>query len=489
MKWIGFACFIAVTARPAQGTERRPALFALLIGVNTSSDRTLPPLHYADDDAARYLDLFRGLGARGYLLSRLDENTARLQPQAAAEARLPIGRELDRLVEQLSTDVANARAQGVPTAFYLVYAGHGSVSGGDGYLSLEDRRLGRRELAEIFRRVAADEGHAIVDACYSFYLAFGRGPGGRRREVRGFTDLDTGGHSVGLLLSTSSARESHEWEGLQAGVFSHEVRSGLYGAADADGDGRVSYREMAAFVERANAAIPNERFRPDVYARPPPGSDQLLDLRHGLEHRIEIDRERHGQYTLEDQQGARLADFHSGPMQRVHLVHPSPTRLFLRRADGVEYAIDPGQEVIELAALAPSVAPVRQRGAAHEAFKLLFALPFSTGVVDAYVLRSPPLPPGPSPLRRRLGITAFGLAVASTMAGAALLIYAAELRSSVRPSDSQLKAANLSSAVTNLNGAGGGLLGVAGLATLGGILLFVVPQREGGAAVGVRGSF
>src|SRR6185369_7202329 len=109
----------------------------------------------------------------------------------------------DPLIAQLQADVARARAQGIPTAFYLVYAGHGTVSGGEGYLLLEDRRLGRRELGEIFRRVAADESHAIVDACYSFYLAFGRGPGGRHREVRGFTDLDTGGRSVGLLLSTS----------------------------------------------------------------------------------------------------------------------------------------------------------------------------------------------------------------------------------------------------------------------------------------------
>ena len=80
----------------------------------------------------------------------------------------------------------------------------------------------------------ADESHLIIDACYSYFLAFGRGPGGRRREVPSFATAEglAGRSDVGLLLSTTSARESHEWAGFQAGIFSHEVRSGLYGAAD-----------------------------------------------------------------------------------------------------------------------------------------------------------------------------------------------------------------------------------------------------------------
>ena len=73
--------------------------------------------------------------------------------------------------------------------------------------------------------------------------------------------------------------ESHEWAGFEAGVFSHEVRSGLFGAADADGDGRVTYAEIAAFVRRANEAIPADRFRPQVLARPPQGDGMLVDLR------------------------------------------------------------------------------------------------------------------------------------------------------------------------------------------------------------------
>src|SRR5258708_2124470 len=76
----------------AQGTQPSPstqALFALIVGSNASVDTELAPLKYADDDAARYLDLFRLLGARTYLLTRLDENSRRIHPQAVAEALEP----------------------------------------------------------------------------------------------------------------------------------------------------------------------------------------------------------------------------------------------------------------------------------------------------------------------------------------------------------------------------------------------------------------
>jgi len=72
-----------------------------------------------------------------------------------------------------------------------------------------------------------------------------------------------------FILSTSSDRDSHEWERFQAGILSHELRSALRGAADANLDGVVTYRELGAFLVRANQAIVNRRYRPDFMVRPP----------------------------------------------------------------------------------------------------------------------------------------------------------------------------------------------------------------------------
>jgi hypothetical protein len=365
------------------------ALFALIVGVNQADDPQLPVLRYADDDAARYLDLFRALGARTFLLTRLDENTRRLHPQAAAEAVEPRLAQLNAQAQQLRAEVARAHARGVPSVVYFIYAGHGELRNGQGSIRLEDGALTGAELSRsVLDGLEADRVHVIVDACYSYYLAYSRGPGGSRRPAAGFAALSglATDDRVGLLLSTSSARESHEWEGFQAGVFHHEVRSGLYGAADSDGDGVVSYREIAAFVERANGGIANEKFRPQVYARPPREGEALLDLRPGLSRRVEVPAEAAGHYELEDAQGVRLAEFHSGPTQQVRLLRPAGRGVLFLRKSGAsqEWPLPAGEEVVRLDQLLPQAPRVEARGAAHEAFQHLFDLPFEPAVVAKY---------------------------------------------------------------------------------------------------------
>ncbi len=376
------------------------AIFALVIGSNVSVDAELPALTYADDDAARYVDLFRLLGARTYLLTRPDANTARLHAQATAEAQPPRLAELDQALAHAAADVAQARARHVETVFYFLYAGHGSVRNGEGYLGLEDTRLSGHDLAtKVVSKIGADHFHFIIDACDSYLVAYPRGPGGARRPAEPLRDVHGLGDDprVGLLLSSSSHRESHEWDGFQAGVFSHEVRSGLYGAADADGDGLVSYREISAFVARANAAIPNERFRPQVHARAPKDNDSLLAIGHRLGRRLEIDGQHAGHYVVEDARGVRLAETHTSPGTKVRLIRPAPSgREYVRRLDDdTEFVLPPDREIVALADLAPEQPRARTRGAAHDAFDLVFTLPFDEKTVEGYVAHEPETTPGP----------------------------------------------------------------------------------------------
>ena len=163
-----------------------PAVFALIVGVNASDAPDVVPLQYADDDAARYLDLFRALGANAVILSRLDDNTRRLHPQAAAEALTPSRAELTRAVTRLARDIGQARARGVRTTLYFVYAGHGDGEHGTWSLTLEGGRLTGGELvSELIDRAGADESHLIIDACQAYLLAMPRGPGGTRPAGHG----------------------------------------------------------------------------------------------------------------------------------------------------------------------------------------------------------------------------------------------------------------------------------------------------------------
>ncbi len=338
---------------------------------------------------------------------------------------------------------------------YVVYAGHGDVSGTEAYLALEDARLTGTDIEHtILDAVHADESHLIVDACYSYFLAYGRGPGGRRRELHGFAPSEglARREDVGLLLSTTVARESHEWEGFQAGVFSHEVRSGLYGAADADGDGQVSYREIAAFVSRANEAIANERFRPEVYARPPRRGSTLIDLRGAPGRRLHVDAAVPADhYVLEDTRGIRIADFHSSQGQSLSLLLPAVVGpLYLRRdGDGRELVVpaDSGPS-LELAALTAQEPRIAARGAAHDAFSLIFSLPFDETAVQSYApADSPPqLPEQDGPRRswrKRAGLAAAGLTAVSAGAALGLALWAHELSDQAHSTSPQTQVAAL----------------------------------------------
>jgi hypothetical protein len=477
------------------------ARFAIIVGVNQSVDADARPLRYADDDAAAYLELFRALGARTYLLSRFDEGTRRLHPQAVAEALDPRRQELDRLVEQVSADVALARRRGVSTIVYFVYAGHGSVENGRGYLALEDARLYGADLEQlIVDRVGGAETHFIVDACYSVFLAMSRGPGGERHEAYGFSTL--GGLAarpgVGLLLSTSSARESHEWSEFQAGVFSHEVRSGLLGAADVDGDGQVTYREIAAFVERANSPIPNERFRPDVYAKEPASARTLLDLRMGLARRLELDGEHPGHYFIEDARGVRLADFNNARGQPLRVMRPAGDGpLYLRKlgeqAGGdLEYVMDAAPSVLRLEDLHAQPSTTAPRGAAQESFRLLFSLPFSQQVVDAFVERRPTVVAAPSiadmpSVRSRRRPIAFGLlavGAAAAAGGTWALLSAFDAQRRMESSQAGVYQAN--QLIDQRNDWARALYGISGTALATGTLLLLWPRLTGAAAPPVR---
>ena len=464
------------------------AVFALIVGVNRSVDADLPRLRYADDDAARYFELFRMLGAKSYLLARFDEGTRRVHVQAAAEARLPRAAVLHRTVKDLRVDVARARSRGLPTLLYVIYAGHGKVGDGEGYISLEDERLTGEALARrVLAAVGADASHILVDACNSYLLAFGRGPGGKRRPVRGFSRMagTLSAPNVGLLLSTSSARESHEWEGFQAGVFSHAVRSGLLGAADADGDRRVSYREIAAFVEQAYRSIPNERFRSRVFTRTLASTGVLLDLRRGRP-AIRIDGPRHGRFLLEDTRGVRLADFHSSPKQTVRLLRPPGKLVYLRHVgEEREYAIQPNEGTVELASLDPERPRAAVRGAASHAFARLFELSFDRDVVARYAPPEIDVASAPErPRRSWRGIAAWStlaVSVAALAAGGALTASALDLQSAAPQDEPQVDRLDRNASIRARNRAAVGLYAAGGAAAAASLLLFVWPAVWPGA--------
>ena len=477
-------------AAPESDAAPRPRVtFALIVGVNTSLDDDLPTLRYADDDAANTFELFRALGARTYLLAAPDESTRRLHPQASAEAVPPSRAALRYVVSAVAADVGRARAQGFDPVLYLYYAGHGTERDGQARLALQDGWWTADQIVEqVVDPVAAARTHLLVDACYGYWLAYTRGPGGETFEVT--PDFAEGvllrRKDLGLVLAASTGDDTHEWAGYQAGVFSHLLRSAMYGAADVDLDGQVSYREVQAFIHQATLPLNNEKFRPRVLARAPAGEPILVNLETGLERRLEVDPPQRGHFLLETDEGVRVLDFHNAAGQSLRLVRGGrPRPLYLRPVGGrEEYVVPSGLPVVRLAQLDLGEPDVARRGGAARAFRHMFREPFGLATLQAFV--PPPLPTPQVPAaRQRLGsrlrsyvtYSAFAAAGVTAVAGAAFSLAAWSAYRDVSVTDSQTSRLQTNNRITARSRTATVLYAGAGVAAVAGVVAMLWPER------------
>lgn len=391
--WVGALVLLLVMGAPrtALATESNVRRFALVIGNNSPESGPAQAqagvaLRYADDDAVATHLLLSEAKVESLLFVRPDEATRGLHPnlQVAGAPRLT---EIERGFETLTKRMQEAAAAGSRTEFLVFYSGHGDVEGGEGYVVLEGQRLTRSRLFSMLSRSPATHNHVFVDACKSYFLVFDRGPGGRRTPYVGnwaeSVPAELG--NTGFVLSTSSDRDSHEWERYQGGILSHELRSGLRGAADADLDGNISYAELGAFLATANRAIRNPRFKPDFMVRAPGHDLEQKILSYPAERAsLRFAPRDWGHFYIENARGERLLDAHPAPGQALRLLVPSERPLFVRQNDErAEYVIATSGAVAvdELQVAKPEIA---QRGALSLAFEWMFSTPFGEADVASF---------------------------------------------------------------------------------------------------------
>lgn len=392
---------VALTAHRAAQAEPALRTFALVVANNRSLSLALPDLQYADDDAARYFRLFRasGAGANVELLTTFDRVSSRLYPGLKDVARPASRAELLRATAKLRKAVLEARARGERTQLYFVFAGHGEVAGGRGYVHLEDARIdGTFIEREIIEKIPADTKHVLLDSCNSFFVINPRKPGGRRWATPADMALGFSARhpEVGLFLSTNSDEEVFEWSELESGVFSHEVRSGLTGAADVNGDGTITYAELAGFVAEANRGIVRENLRPQIFVSGPRGDQQArLFSARALQGRRVTLAPGQARIWARDELGERLFDLHK---ERGELTLTLPDAeqelsVFVQTAAApgapptlVEHRFAKGAEPVRMDA-APGEAP-RLAARGDQLFGSLFATPYGPAAYASYLKTS-----------------------------------------------------------------------------------------------------
>lgn len=361
---------------------------ALIIGNNASPTQQRSPLDFADDDAIRFaLTLDAVVPAeRRLVLTRIDDDTSRFEALGVTVTASPTGAAIEAAFETLRARFVEARRAGRTVGLFVFFGGHGDVEGGEGFLELEDGRLTGRQLERQLTSLGTAEVHVVLDSCNSFFVMSPRKPGGKRFATP--TDLATslGARlpNVGVVLSTSADAESWEWSELQAGVFSHLVRSGLAGPADLNGDDAISYAELRQFIAVATKDVKNPRLRPQVFARGPGGDDSRLFVRLTREGTRGITSESTAprRITIRDTEGTRWLDAHAAAGQRLVIRVPNALASWLRiEVIGVagQLLMPEREQSLEALERAPPLAVARgPRG-----LEALFTTPFGTTAVDA----------------------------------------------------------------------------------------------------------
>jgi len=358
-------------------TAAHADVFAIVVTNNHSAQLGRPDLRYADDDGAKYYAVLGMLAPPEHLhlLTDFDRDTRGLFPELVPLAAAPTRRAVADAAEDVAKRARAALAAGRTVDVYFVFAGHGDVDRGAGFLELADGPLTAEALdKDILRGIPATHTHVILDSCNSFFVITARKPGGRR-----FATPDDVAQAfgkalphVGVFLSTSAEQDVYEWSELQSGIFSHAVRSGLAGAADVDGDGAISYGELRAFVTIAAAKVKNPLYRPNVFARGPGGNNAapLVDLAHADAQLVPVGPDE-TRLTVRDREALPWIDAHTERGARATL------RIPRRVADG--------GSVNTAAATLPAA-----RGP-QDVLRMLFAQPFGPRAVAQIELYIPPV--------------------------------------------------------------------------------------------------
>ncbi len=424
------------------GAEAPPRVFVTIVANNGSYDGSRPPLRFADDDGVRYRELFSLFSRDVDLYTVMDPDTQSTFADAVASARLPKHADILAGLARTFDKIRAAKAEGLRTAFYFIYSGHGDVRDGVGFVHLLDGPLSRQDLySQVIEASPADVNHVVVDACNAYFMVAARGKNAKRAgDYAGLVKTLVSRESLdahpntGVVLATTTAAEVHEWSRVEAGVFSHELRTAMSGAADANGDGAVSYDEVAAFLAAANGGVPDPKARVQALTRPPRQNlaEPFVRVSSGGSAAV-FPKDWQGRFYVEDDRRVRYADLNKSAGQDLTLqLVPRPT-YYVRAADR-EYRLrqTSAGSSHDLSMTPAEPISVAARGSAEDQLDAhLFAIPYDVeyarGFAQARALADDPLAvamsaPEPPPPDRLQPWKIGALAVGGSTAIAAIVL-------------------------------------------------------------------
>jgi len=210
-------------AASASGTIRR---FVLAAGANFGGPERIQ-LRYAVSDAEKFDDIMTKMGG--------------VSPEDHLLLSEPDLEGFREALADLQSRVSEAKPSAGRTEVLFYYSGHADENG----LMLGDERLSYGSLREMMDGIQADVRITILDACASGAIT--RIKGGQRRQAF-LVDDSSDMQGYAFLTSSSADEAAQESDRIGASFFTHYLVSGMRGAADVSGEGKVTLNEAYQFA-------------------------------------------------------------------------------------------------------------------------------------------------------------------------------------------------------------------------------------------------
>lgn len=261
-----------------------------------------PTLRYAASDARSFVNVLKEMGG--------------VQAGNVVEVKEPSVAAFQQKIDELDKKIAKNKSAGGRDEVLVYYSGHADEKG---------LRLGKETFAWKALRTKIDSLHAdvkiaVIDACGSGAIT--RAKGGV--AVPAFM-VDKSSDMKGYAFITSSTQDesSQESDRLKGSFFTHSLVSGLRGAGDISGDGKVTLSEAYQFafnetLQKTEATMGGAQHPSRDMNLAGTGDVVMTDLR-SMNAGLDIGEDVEGRLFIRDERGELVAELYKKAGRPINL--------------------------------------------------------------------------------------------------------------------------------------------------------------------------
>ena len=293
-------------AQAAQGGEQA-VINRYIVAVSANNGgKGRPVLRYAESDAKSFVNVLKDMGG--------------VQPQNIVFVKAPTVGKLRQELDGLDKKISQGKNNGGRNEVLVYYSGHADDKG----LRLGEEVYSWKEFRKRIDALNGDVKIAVIDACGSGAIT--RVKGGV--AVPAFM-VDKSSDMKGYAFITSSTQDesSQESDKLRGSFFTHSLVSGLRGAGDASGDGKVTLSEAYQFafnetLQKTETTLGGAQHPSRDMNLAGTGDVVMTDLR-STSAGLDLDEDVDGRLFIRDEKGELVAELYKKSGRAMSLGFPA----------------------------------------------------------------------------------------------------------------------------------------------------------------------